>query len=217
MDIILIGYRDWALKAFSLIKFRHVQIKSESEFEFFISTKFSANMHLVFVGWSKIIPASVVSHGNCYCIHPSDLPKYRGGSPIQNQVLEGVLDTKLTLFRMNEYLDAGPVLSKTDLCLRGPIPSIFNNMTSASVLLLEDFAYRINDAVFMKGTVQDENLATILPRRKPEQSEITLDDLSRLDSNKLLNKINALGDPYPNAFIRTVDGRKLLIKTATIE
>ena len=217
MNIIMIGYREWALKAFSLVNFRHIQIKSERDFELFISTKFSATMHLVFVGWSKIIPASVVNHGNCYCIHPSDLPKYRGGSPIQNQVLEGVLDTKLSLFRMNEDLDAGPVLSKTDLSLRGPISTIFDNIATATVVLLDDFANRINDAAFMKGTLQDESLATIFRRRKPEQSEITLDELSRLDSIQLMNKINVLGDPYPNAFIRTKDGRKLIIKTVEIE
>ena len=37
------------------------------------------------------------------------------------------------------------------------------------------------------------------------------------DSQYLYNKIRMLGDPYPYAYIKTVDGKKLLIKDVSIE
>jgi len=48
-------------------------------------------------------------------------------------------------------------------------------------------------------------------------SEITLDDFSKLTSVGLYNKIRALGDPYPNAFFRTVDGKRILFKDVEIK
>jgi len=52
----------------------------------------------------------------------------------------------------------------------------------------------------------------IYKRRKPEQSEITLKELKEKKASYLFNKIRMLGNPYPNAFIKTKDGKKLIIK-----
>ena len=64
---------------------------------------------------------------------------------------------------------------------------------------------------------QLDSEATHFGRRTPEQSEITLTELTEKSSTYLFNKIRMLQDPYPNAFIRCADGRKLLIKDAKIE
>ena len=43
-------------------------------------------------------------------LHPSALPKFRGGSPIQNQIIRNIKNSKVTLFKMNEKIDAGPII-----------------------------------------------------------------------------------------------------------
>lgn len=43
-------------------------------------------------------------------IHPSHLPKYRGPSPIQNQILDGVKESAITFIKMDEEVDHGPIL-----------------------------------------------------------------------------------------------------------
>ncbi len=48
-------------------------------------------------------------HGS-YCLHPSLLPKYRGAAPIQRSLMDGVRETGVTLFRMDEGMDTGPLL-----------------------------------------------------------------------------------------------------------
>ena len=53
-------------------------------------------------------------------------------------------------------------------------------------------------------------------RRKPQQSEITLREFKFSNANYLYNKIRMLQDPYPNAFIKTIDGKKLYIQKASI-
>ena len=52
---------------------------------------------------------------------------------------------------------------------------------------------------------------------KPYESEIKLSELASLPAEKLYQKICSLEDPYPNAFIKTVDNRKILLKLVEIE
>jgi methionyl-tRNA formyltransferase len=52
---------------------------------------------------------------------------------------------------------------------------------------------------------------TIFKRRKPTESQITISELKNKDANYLYNKIRMLTNPYPNAFIKTKDGKKLFI------
>lgn len=47
-------------------------------------------------------------------IHPSLLPKYRGPSPIQNIILDGDKTTGVTIIRMAEEFDQGPILGKIE-------------------------------------------------------------------------------------------------------
>lgn len=44
-------------------------------------------------------------------IHPSLLPKYRGASPVQSAIANGDKNTGLTVFRMDEKMDHGPIIS----------------------------------------------------------------------------------------------------------
>ena len=60
-------------------------------------------------------------------------------------------------------------------------------------------------------TPQDNFEATYFKRRTPDQSEITIEDLKNLKAEDLYNKIRALQDPYPNAFIKCKNGTKLYL------
>ena len=68
----------------------------------------------------------------------------------------------------------------------------------------------------LKPVKQDHKEATYCKRRKPEESEITLSEIKNKDSIYIYNKIRMLADPYPNAFIKTSDGKKIIIKDAFI-
>ena len=48
--------------------------------------------YILFYGWSKIIDNKIINDFECIMLHPSPLPKYRGGSPIQNQIINGDLE-----------------------------------------------------------------------------------------------------------------------------
>ena len=56
---------------------------------------------IFFIHWSELIPEDIYTNYICIQFHASDLPKGRGGSPIQNQILKKILKTKITAFRVS--------------------------------------------------------------------------------------------------------------------
>ena len=53
--------------------------------------------------------------------HASKLPRFSGGSPIQNQIIRGINKTYLTCYLMNEKLDDGPIITQYKLDLSGKL------------------------------------------------------------------------------------------------
>lgn len=64
---------------------------------------------------------------------------------------------------------------------------------------------------------QDNTKVTVYKRRKPEQSEIKLEDFKNYTAKELYNKIRCLQDPYPNAYVVCKNNTKLYIKKADVE
>ncbi|MDR1375867.1 MAG: methionyl-tRNA formyltransferase [Synergistaceae bacterium] len=62
----------------------------------------------------------------CLNIHPSFLPRWRGAAPVQRALLNGDSVTGVTVFRLVEAMDAGPILGQAEI----PLPLT----TSASQL-----------------------------------------------------------------------------------
>lgn len=73
---------------------------------------------MVVAAYGLILPQVVLDlprHG-CINIHGSLLPRWRGAAPIQRAILAGDRETGITIMRMDEGLDTGPML------LRGALP-----------------------------------------------------------------------------------------------
>lgn len=159
---------------------------------------------IFFPDWSWIIPEDIVKNYKCICLHESDLPKFRGGSPIQNQIIRGIKKTKTTAFIMNEKLDAGDILLQKDLSLVGSLNDIFSRMIKNDYFLIN----KIIEGKFKRR--KQISKSTTFKRRKPEESELkTLDHSTKY----LYNFIRMLADPYPNAFIR-LGKKKIVFKDA---
>jgi methionyl-tRNA formyltransferase len=145
-------------------------------------------------------------------LHPSPLPRYRGGSPIQNQIIAGETSSKVSLFLMIDEVDAGDVVGQQDLSLEGTLDDIFNRIENAGVeLTLQLLKHGL------QRVPQDHSKATFCKRRTPDDSEITAEELASKSAEYLYNKIRMLADPYPNSYILTADGKKLMITKAHIE
>jgi methionyl-tRNA formyltransferase len=72
---------------------------------------------LVVVAFGRLIGSELRScapHG-AVNVHPSLLPAFRGASPIQAAIASGAKQTGVTLIRLVERLDAGPIISSRQL------------------------------------------------------------------------------------------------------
>jgi methionyl-tRNA formyltransferase len=216
MRIACISYRKWALDIYDHIanstNHTYLIIRSKAQYSKEAILDFKPDI-ILFYGWSWIVSDKITSRFTCIMLHPSPLPKYRGGSPIQNQILAGETISAVTLFIMVNEMDAGPIIAQKEYSLQGNLNSIFKRITQTGIELTEDNILRTNEIL---SNQQDSSKATFCKRRKPMDSEISIDELKNQSGKYLYNKIRMLADPYPNAYFITKDGLKLLIKEAEI-
>ena len=73
-------------------------------------SEFSPDVAIV-VAYGRILDTQALESvaGGWWNVHFSLLPRWRGAAPVQNAILAGDTETGVTLFRIVEELDAGPV------------------------------------------------------------------------------------------------------------
>lgn len=95
---------------------------------------------MVVAAYGHILPSEVLTvcpHG-ALNVHASLLPAYRGASPVQHAILDGVSSTGATLMKMDEGLDTGPILAQriVDVAPTDTAGSLSNRLAEAGSRLL---------------------------------------------------------------------------------
>ena len=72
---------------------------------------------IVVASYGQIISKEILNipKYGCINIHASLLPKYRGASCIQAAILNGDKKTGITIIKMDEHLDTGPILNQVEI------------------------------------------------------------------------------------------------------
>ena len=148
--------------------------------------------YVFFLHWSWKVPAEIFEKYECVGFHMADLPVGRGGSPLQNMIVEGNRSTKLSALRMVEQFDAGPVYLKEELSLEGLAEEVY---IRASRLASEMIRRIIQEGI---EPLPQTGEPTVFLRRKPHQSEILVSEslLHLFDFVRMLD-----ADGYPKAFL----------------
>ena len=215
MKVVCIAYRKWAKDIYTNIsnkdlKSKFFKIYDKNE----ISFKFLKNIMpdlILWYGWSSKIEKEIISEFYNVMLHPSPLPKYRGGSPIQNQIINGEKKSAVTLFKMDEGIDTGDIIYQEKFSLEGDLKDVFDRITVIGTNLTLEMISNFGNLTLKK---QNENNSTYFSRRSPSQSQIIIKDIKCHTAEELHNKIRSLQDPYPNAYIECKNGTKLyLIKS----
>lgn len=148
--------------------------------------------------WSWRVPDDIVDAFECVCFHMTDVPYGRGGSPLQNLIVRGHADTKLSALRMVHELDAGPVYMKKPLSLAGSAREILTRAADLTMDMMSEIVAVEPEPKPQVGT------PTVFERRRPEQSLLPRDGTveSLYDFIRMLD-----ADGYPPAFIEWGDSR----------
>lgn len=137
-------------------------------------------------------------------VHASLLPKLRGAAPIQHAIIQGLSDTGVSIMKLDEGMDTGPVLHK----LATPIAEDETG-GELSARLAELGALALVEAVALltlgepKLTPQNESEATYASKI---DSTIARIDWSQ-DSSNIARRVRAL-DPVPGCWSE-IEGRRV--------
>ena len=166
------------------------------------------------VSWSMIIPPEILALAGqgAVGIHYSLLPARRGGAPLNWALIDGLTESGITLYYLDEGVDTGDIIAS--LAFQIEAGDNAKTLLDKIVVLAPRLLLEYIDGILAGSAPrrkQDDSQASTTPRRRPEDGLI---DWSR-SPQELYNFIRALSPPYPGAFT-FVGERKLVIPGAKL-
>ena len=154
---------------------------------------------IVASAFGQIIPKALLElpRYGCVNIHASLLPKYRGAAPIQWAVMDGEPVSGVTIMQMDEGLDTGDMLAKTEVPLEPDETggSLFDKLSRAGAELLI-------------RTLPALEQGTLTPEKQPLESPTAYARMIRkedgridwnLEAEAIERRIRGL-NPWPSAY-----------------
>jgi methionyl-tRNA formyltransferase len=74
---------------------------------------------IVLVAYGALIPSELLERHEWLNVHPSSLPRWRGAAPVERAIMAGDEEGGVTVIRLVEELDAGPIGAWHDLWIGG--------------------------------------------------------------------------------------------------
>ncbi len=179
------------------LEFRTPQILKDNveEYEYFKSI--DADLAIV-VAYGQIIPKEFLdlTKKGFINIHASLLPKWRGAAPIQRSIMNLDKETGISIMKIDEELDKGPVCNTYKIDLQ-------NNLNASdiadklSLIAAEKILDNIDEILEDKANFvdQDHSKATYASKISKTEGEIDWSD----NAKYIIGKINGLY-PVPGAF-----------------
>ena len=148
----------------------------------------------IVVAYGKILPAALLQippHG-FFNVHASLLPKYRGAAPIQRAIEHGERETGVTIMRVDEELDHGPMLAmaRTEIDHDEHTPALAARLATLGASALAEVL-----ASMPPDTPQDHAQATLAPKIEKSEGAVDWSEPAR----KIYDKFRAF-DPWPGLF-----------------
>jgi len=130
-------------------------------------------------------------------IHASLLPKYRGAAPIPWAILNGEQETGITIMKMVEKLDAGPILLQKAIPIEptDTAGTLEQKLSHLGAELLMQVIQKIKSGE-VEPAPQDDSQASYAPLIKKEQAKINWSEPAEI----IWRKIRAF-NPRPGAFV----------------
>lgn len=154
----------------------------------------------------RLVPQSFLSlNKNNIVVHASDLPKGKGFSPLQWQIIEGQNQITLTLFEVVEKIDAGPFYIKDLLKFDGTelLPELREKM---ALKIIDMCLHYVNNYGQIKA-VKQIGEESFYRRRRPADDEL---DIKKTIAEQFNHLRIADNDTYPLYFY--YKGKKYILK-----
>lgn len=165
----------------------------------------------IIANYGRIVPKSVIKSfpKGIINIHPSLLPKYRGPTPVPTAILEGEEKTGVSIIKIDEEVDHGPILIQKEekISPEDTSETLLNRLFKIGAELLPNVIER-----YIKGEIepveQEHNLATFTKALKKKMGFIDLENPPLPD---LLDRMIKAYYPWPGVWTKADLGGKVLI------
>ena len=191
------------------INFRSPQSLNNNTEEYEFLKKMNADLAIV-VAYGQIIPKEFLSltKKGFINIHASILPKWRGAAPIQRAIMNLDTETGISIMRINEELDCGPIskIYKIKIDQKHNAEEVSEKLA----LLAADKILNVVDEIFdgkSKFVNQDNSKATYAKKITKNEGQIDWKN----NALKIIGKINGLY-PSPGAFFNFNGQRYKILK-----
>ena len=149
--------------------------------------------------WTSRIPKAVRLAGRlaAFGVHPSLLPRHRGGDPYFAVIDAGETVTGVTAHLLEEEYDTGDLLGRRELAVDPSWTAwrLAKRLDRPSLALLRDVARAYAEGGDVKREVQDDSLATAAPL--PDEDDLELD--FAWPAERVAQRVRAVS-PYPGAY-----------------
>ena len=148
---------------------------------------------IVTCAYGQIVPSAVLEAPkyNCVNLHGSLLPKYRGGAPIQRALWNQEKETGMSLMRMVEAMDAGPVLAKkvVPISKEDTSTTLFNQLGKVAGQLIVEYFDEVcsENANFIDQNLEEVTYAPIITKAE-ERIDLSQDDQTIFHQIRALSK-----------------------------
>lgn len=172
--------------------------------------------YLFVLGWSQLLKKSVLNSVKKFVVgsHPTPLPTRRGRAPIPWTILEEASASAVTLFRMSEKIDDGPILIQAPFYIDDNSYAMDVYLKAAEALAFSFYELycklNSNQIVAINEPTQ---AASYRGKRTPQDGFIDF-SLSGADINRL---IRAVSEPFPGAYFYYDDKRIVVWRCSPYE
>jgi len=193
-NILVVTTKSWNITNFNKYKKDNWFLITEKH-EFTYENVSKINPKYIFIPhWSWIIGENIWNNFECVVFHMADLPYGRWWSPLQNQIVRGIKNTKISAIKIDAWIDTGDIYLKKDVSLLWNANEIF--MRASEIIFSEMIPYILDKQPI--PVIQEWEILEF-KRRKKEDWEIKED----FTLEKTYDYIRMLdGEWYPPAFIK---------------
>ena len=160
--------------------------------------------------FGQLIKEPLLSEWTMLNVHPSLVPRWRGAAPIERALMAGDQKTGVTIMRVTEGLDSGPIALAEEVEIHGD-----DDYASLSARLAEvagELLVRALDALAggeLEFTEQDDAKTTYAEKISPDERRLD----PALPAMELERRVRAL-TPHIGAYLELADGSRLGVRSA---
>ena len=198
------------------LKNNNYNLLSKINYKFINKIKRKKYFLLISAGCPYIFPKDLInsSENGTINLHAGRLPQYKGGSPLNWQIINGEKTVGISVIKMTTSLDAGPIYEKFNFKIGKNddikyVHNIANNMFPTMTL---NAISKISKKI--KPNKQSFNRSKVYKQRSDKDGLIIW---NKLNSKEVYNFVRAITKPYPGAYYYKLNKKVRLFKCKEVK